>query len=100
MALKLSHHPESKKVLDAVNAFPSGVFRLRPPHSFRDPIGAGTSTGTLDFPQNLKNYKELQGPISHSHHSLTVTVTRAVLDLVPGAGDPEEQAVAPGPASL
>ena len=100
MRMKLTHHPEPKKVLDAVNAFLSGVFRLRPPHSFRDPIGAGTSTGTLDFPQNLKSYKDLQGPISLSHHSLTVTVTRAVLDLVPGAGDPEEQAVAPGPASL
>ena len=100
MRMKLTHHPEPKKVLDAVNAFPSGVFRLRPPHSFRDPIGARTSTGTLDVPQNLKSYKGLQSPTSLSRHSFTVTVTRAVLDLVPGAGDPEEQAVAPGPASL
>ena len=71
-----------------------------PPHSFRDPLGARTSTGTLDFPQNLKSYKGLQSPTSLSRHSFTVTVTRAVLDLVPGAGDPEEPAVAPTPESL
>lgn len=37
---------------------------------------------------------------SFSHHSLMFTVSRVVPDLVPGAGDPDDAAVAPAPELL
>ena len=41
-------------------------------------------------PRLSKQLQDLQILTSLSHHSLTGTVTRAVLDLVPDPGDPEE----------